>query len=207
MNPEESLLAYLYPRLVEALQTWKGFDDIYGIWVGILLYEDNPARPSINVIGCLRENSFKEEEIQKYGSRWAPVFMAPSFSFKPGLCDDPWPDEDEDPMHYDHESLYLGDPEGRALREAFFAWKQAQPETPTPINQDDADDFKFSWFLEVGGRLIRQLHDSGTIADVCGHPVPIAFGIGDGGTVTLAMVQDNNPPGLAEGMLAWMRGG
>ena len=40
MTPEDALLAYLYPKLVEALQHWNGFDDLYGIWLFVQLTDE-----------------------------------------------------------------------------------------------------------------------------------------------------------------------
>jgi hypothetical protein len=206
MTPKESLLDYLYQRLVEALQTWKGFDDIYGIWIGLVLYEDEPGRPSINVMGCLREHPPTSKNHEEYEDRWHPGLMNPQILFKPGLCDDPWPDDDEDPTEYEPQSLYPGDPEGRKLREAFFKWKQEQPDSSLAINDDEASEQKFEWFLEICGQLIRLLHKTGAIVQTCSRPVPVGFGIGDGGTRTLEIVRDNNPDRISKGMEEWMLG-
>jgi hypothetical protein len=158
------------------------------------------------VMGCLRKSSLTVEKLQQYQNRWAPVFMNPHISFKPGLCDDPWPDDDEDLANYDPESLYPGDPEGRHLRDAFFQWKQEQPDSSPAANDDEASEQRLTWFLEICGSLIHKLHETGAIVETCGRPVPVGIGIGDGGTRTLEIVRDNNPPGLANGMETWMRG-
>ena len=55
MNPEESLLAYLYPRLVEAIQTWKGFDDIYGIWLFIGLADEYRSQTELTHALVIRD--------------------------------------------------------------------------------------------------------------------------------------------------------
>nr|WP_309686946.1 hypothetical protein [Armatimonas sp.] len=204
MNPEDALLNYLYPRLVEALQTWKGFDDIYGIWIGLILYEDEPGSPSINVMGCLRESCLGESYSSEPGGYWSPEWMNPITSFEPWLCAHPCPDNDEDPADYDPASFHPGDPEGRALRDAFFLWRRNQPSSPMMHNEAEESEQKFQWFLEVCGALIRKFHESGTLAEICGQPIPVGFGIGDGDTRTLTIVRDNNPDRLSKGMEEWM---
>ena len=198
MTPEESLLNYLYPRLVEALQTWKGFDDIYGIWIGISLYEDDPMRPSIDGVSCLRHSATTPEKADSYGSAWAPPVSDDASYVSLGLCADSWPPEDQR-EEMDYVEFNPGDVEGHSLREAYFSWRRLS--NPQKAQGGGA-------FLEVCGQVIKRLHTNNILVDVCGRPVPVGLFIGNdvGNEVTLPDTRDNNPDRLSKEMEEWMLG-
>ena len=195
MTPEDALLAYLYPRLVDVLQTWKGFDNIYGIWICMGLFQDDPDRPYLDGIGCLRTTKATQEKLEPYGDSWAPELTLKDWiRFRPSPCQDDWmADEtwgDEDAL-----AQLAGDPEGVRLRNAFFE--------SHPTNQD-----RLQLFLGICGTLIQQLHQNNTLIEICEKSVPVGIWITNDVDKALALeaVRDNNPDRLSKEMEEWMLG-
>jgi hypothetical protein len=194
-TPEDALLAYLYPRLVEAIQTCKSFDDIYGIWICMGLFQDDPDRPYIDGIGCLRTSTATQEKMESYGDSWAPeLTLEDTLSFSPSLCQDDWM-ADETWGDQDALAELAGDPEGVRLRNAFFE--------ASPTNQD-----KLQLFLGICGTLIQHLHQNNTLIEICGKSVPVGIWITNDVDKALALeaVRDNNPDRLSKEMEEWMLG-
>ena len=209
MTPEESLLAYLYPRLVEALQTWKGFNDIYGIWIVLALFEDEPTKPSFSHVMPLRHSVATPERINSYfGYPYSPGVADYTVGLSFEYCSDPWPSLEERGPYDDEDSYIEGNPEGLALREAFFSWKRTQPEyvaSTDPYSQ--VDNPELVAFLDLCGKLIRRLHNDNVLTALFQKSVPVGlcFSNDVDERITVPATQDNNPLGLADGMLAWMR--
>ena len=210
MNPEDALLNYLYPRLVEALQTWKGFDDIYGIWLFIGLADEYRSQTELMHALVLRESVAYERE-HSYGTRWAPGFLSrpdEEIRFRPFLCSAPWPPDapDYDYMRNDTDIRDPGDPKGFRLREAFFGEKNEQRSDPNP--QPHLEYLELLWFLDICGQLIRRLHADGTLEMFFGQAVPIGIFFNNDLPATLALpiTRDSNPPEFADEMLDWLRG-
>lgn len=209
MTPEEALIAYLYPKLVEALQSWKDLDDIYGIWIILALSEDNPAKPSFSHLMPLRHSVATPERINSYfGYPYAPGVADYTASASLELCTDPWPYAN----YYDEsDEEEKDDPEGLSLREAFFAWNQEKSGYLSLQQAPEPRELKLQkllWFLEACGKLIRRLHADEILLALFGKPVPVGISFCNDvdERITVPATQDNNPLGLADGMLAWMRG-
>lgn len=202
MTPEDALLDYLYAKLVEALQRWKGFDDIYGIWLFVQLTDEIYSQTELANILALRECAASERE-RSYSSRWAPGFLGRAdeeITFRPTLCSAPWPPSDPAYDHIRHEDIYNpSDPEGCRLRDRYFDWKRTLSCFPSP----PPEYHELSCFLDICGVLIRLLHQNAFFE----KPVPVGLFYNNDRTATLALpiVQAANPSGLADGMLAWMR--
>ncbi|MBB6051315.1 hypothetical protein [Armatimonas rosea] len=210
MTPEDALLAYLYPRLVEALQTWKGFDDIYGIWIILALYEDDPAKPSLSHLMPLRHSVATPERIESYfGFPYAPGVADYTVSASLELCADPWPPLNEREHYYDEDGFHDGDPDGLQLREQFFVWRRAQPDY-VPISDAGAQmgNPELTSFLEICGTLIRRLHSDGILENLFGQPVPVGISFSNdvNETIALPATRDNNPDRLSKGMEEFMLG-
>ena len=206
MTPEEALLNYLYPRINEALQTWKGFDDIYGVWIILSLYEDSSEKPSFSHLRPLRTSFATSERIQSYfGNRFDPGVADYTADISFEFCADPWPSLEERDNYYDTDDFQEGDPEGLQLREEFFMWKRAQL---SHISPSDSNYPELSWFLEICGALIRRLHADGTLVSVCGKAVSIGISFSNdvNEEVALPVTRDNNPERLSKGMEECMLG-
>ena len=64
-------------------------------------------------------------------------------------------------------------------------------------------------FMDVRAETVRRLFEDGTIAEVCGKPVPVIFQIGnDMGDqkYLLTRMREVNPPGLTEEYYQWYKG-
>ncbi len=211
MTPEESLLNYLYPRLVEALQTWEGFDDIYGIWMVLALFEDEPTKPSFSHVMPLRHSVATPERVKSYcGYPFAPGVADYTVNASLELCTDPWPPKERVSYYDDDVEFDAGDLEGLSLREAFFAWKRKQPGYRNPLEHPELRDLdlqELNWFLEICGKLIHRLHAEGVLTTNFGKAIPVGISFCNDvdERITVPATQDNNPLGLADGMLAWMR--
>ncbi|WP_394794040.1 hypothetical protein [Armatimonas sp.] len=195
MNPEDALLNYLYPRLVEALQTWKGFDDIYGIWIVLSLTDDNFTRPCLDGALCLRKSGLTPERLQSQGesiggtkSIWTPNLAAEEFYFPKALC---------------------FERKGRSLLLAFYAWKRSLPDYVPQRRGErirERDVHETRWFVDICGSLIRRLHTDGTLQNLFGKPIPLGmlFSNDIDQEIPLPQTRDNNPDRLSQGMEEWM---
>ncbi|MCX6368841.1 MAG: hypothetical protein NTX57_19335 [Armatimonadetes bacterium] len=210
MTPEDALLSYLYPRLVDALQSWKGFDDIYGIWIVLALFEDEPTKPSFSHVMPLRHSVATPERINSYfGYTHSPGVADYTVSASLELCADPWPSP-EYTSYYEDVERDEGDPDGLSLREAFFSWKRKQPGYLNPLEHPELRDLdlqELNWFLEICGKLIHRLHAEGVLTTNFGKAIPVGISFCNDidERITIPATQNNNPPGLADGMLTWMR--
>lgn len=218
MDTENALIQYLYTNIGEAMQPWREYDDIYGVWVYM-----NSDHTNLAGISYLRQSLQTPEGLRAWGGAiW--------FGFDDGilelqLCDDGITDEDAykeylaetgdwDEEEQKDDTREVPDPVGTALRDAFFAELKQQPgyvpwdSGKPPYRFSDFPE-KLA-FIRVCGEAIKLLHENGVIAYACGKPVPVGityFHDSDREMVQFAtsVAENSNPPSLADDMLAYQR--
>ena len=54
------------------------------------------------------------------------------------------------------------------------------------------------------GRVVRRLHETGTITTLFGRPIPVVIEMSDWSNDAVEDTKESNPPGLLEGYLQWV---
>jgi len=189
----DRLVEYLCAPVAEVIRGWGvGRTDIYGIWLSISLAEDDRSRPQLSSVAALTEGYTTDALVRSYGSRYSDGCSTPETRIDLRLC--------EETGEWYSDPSVPGDPEGRALRNAFFAERGLLP--PDRDLSAPNKERHLIAFLDACGAVIRRLHEEGVITAVCGRPVPIGivFDNDIDKRIALAVVRDANPAGLARGM-------
>lgn len=191
INAKENLVNYLYEPIAAAIQQWQPCprSDIYGIWIDLSLPNENSCTPVISSISYLSITHLTNALRKSYGSAFAPGCATDAIYLN--LC--------EETGDWYGDSEHLGDPEGRALRNEYFA----------SIGVPSVEDSRVGCleaFLTVCGEVIRQFHQEGIIESVCGKSVPIGITCSNDidQEIALAPTRDANPSGLSREMEEWM---
>lgn len=188
MHAENALVDYLISGITDAIQKWREDKDVYGLWLEVILGEDDPKQAFLKHAWVLRARVTPKKEADKHRSEWAATLGETEVL---NLCEDGWSADGEEFPEYP------GDPIGKQLRDDFFQQKRLQ---------ESGDEL--TWFLDICGKVILRLHTEEVLIQLWGKPIPVGVVIGNDmpHTLTLSVTRDSNPDRISRGMEEWLMG-
>lgn len=197
LHPFEELL---YRRVAETVSAWEPAlrHDVYAL---CLLYGSGASADEegreVDYQGyvslCYNTRSHAQEEVARIGTNepeWNNAFWVHDFSFfVPAMAEYGTPPNDVELQLHDSWCASVG------------VNSNGTDESGRPIYNESKLYCAVTAFC---GRVVRRLHEDGTIATLLGKPVPIVIEMSDWSDDAVANTKESNPPELLEGYLQWI---